>query len=80
MTTQFRTFLGDHKLFVIVLYKNILCFEGASSSCRVTNLKLPIDTVDKTEIIQVVHVFWDQLGSDKIEKISIRIRSDKMFT
>ena len=26
---------------VIVFYKNMLCFEGASSSCRVVNLKLP---------------------------------------
>ena len=31
----------DHKLFiVIVFYKNILCLQGASSSCRVLNLKL----------------------------------------
>ena len=38
--TQFRTLLG-HKLFIVILfYKNILCFEGASSSFHVVNLKL----------------------------------------
>ena len=47
MTTQFRALLG-HKLFiVIVFYKNILCFENASSSCRVVNLKFPISGANR---------------------------------
>ena len=43
MTTQFRTHLRPQIFIGIVFYTNILCFEGASSSCRVANLKLPIN-------------------------------------
>ena len=32
----------DHKLFMaVVFYKNIFCYEAASSSCSVVNLKVP---------------------------------------
>ena len=45
----------DHKLFiVIVFYKNTLCFECASTSCRVANLKL-----SKTPVFRLVcgHIY-----------------------
>ena len=65
MTTQFRHF-RDHKLFMgIFFYKNILCFEGASSSCRVANLKLP-SILQKADVVCVskVHDFQVDLGSE----------------